>query len=175
MNKILVFLKSANFKKWYALIGGLVGLSVFLSFAIVFHNFLVAIFGLLSGIYAAFLFVDIWKRHYINPQTKRLFPVSDTKVNYLMQLIFSGFGVTFGIAGMMFYLIIAGINKEAPIATSDWVVAVWCFMTFKWALALFIHILRHHASPFRLSSKASSSSTYDIQRNEEVSSFTIDD
>lgn len=98
--------------------------------------------------------------------------VVDNKVAFVAQAFFGAVGSIFGIGGMCYYLVIAGLNKERPTANSNWVVAVWCFMIFKWAFAFTMHLFRYHVSSLRIIKKGTSE--YEIQQSDSPQ-FTIDE
>jgi hypothetical protein len=45
---------------------------------------------------------------------------------------------------IVLYLIVASMTHEPVTGNSDWVNAVWGFMTFKWAFGCVIHMFHYH-------------------------------
>ncbi|XP_022313441.2 heme transporter hrg1-B-like isoform X1 [Crassostrea virginica] len=114
----------------FAIIGALVGLSVLIVFGVQYHNWNVALWGLLSGIAASVtLFVHIaYIRNYweVNP-----YP--------LQRLMLAGcFVQLVGVCGFVTYLTLAIVNKQGLIIEGPgyYLTCVWCFMTWKWGFLL---------------------------------------
>eukprot|EP01100_Stratorugosa_tubuloviscum_P013802 TRINITY_DN709_c2_g2_i1.p1 TRINITY_DN709_c2_g2~~TRINITY_DN709_c2_g2_i1.p1 ORF type:complete len:180 (-),score=57.85 TRINITY_DN709_c2_g2_i1:400-882(-) len=123
----------------FSLIGAFVGISVLFSF-LGLDATQAGIWGFISGIYAIIVFLLTWyqyrkfiRRH--EPE-QRFKPSNFQKLLMLSLTIIGIIGSAAGFSGMIFYLIIGGINHEPCDTTSSWVVSVWTFMTLKWAFVL---------------------------------------
>ncbi|XP_062590580.1 heme transporter hrg1-A-like [Saccostrea cucullata] len=115
----------------FAVIGLLVGLSVLFVFGVNFHNWNVALWGLLSGIAAGlalFIHIAYIKRFWENnPYPLKRWMLSGC----FIQLA--------GVCGFVTYLTLAIVNKQGLIIEGPgyYLTCVWCFMTWKWGFYVF--------------------------------------
>ncbi|XP_061178636.1 heme transporter hrg1-B-like isoform X2 [Saccostrea echinata] len=115
----------------FAVIGLLVGVSVLFVFGVNFHNWNVALWGLLSGIAAGlslFIHIAYIKRYWeTNPYPLKKWMLSGC----FIQLA--------GVCGFVTYLTLAIVNKQGLIIEGPgyYLTCVWCFMTWKWGFYVF--------------------------------------
>ncbi|XP_048730892.1 heme transporter hrg1-B-like isoform X2 [Ostrea edulis] len=110
----------------FAVIGLFVGVSVLFVFGVNYHNWNVALWGLLSGLAAGLaLYVHIaymkkmWEN---NPYPLKRWMLTGC----FIQLA--------GVCGFVTYLTLAIVNKQGLIIEGPgyYLTCVWCFMTWKW-------------------------------------------
>lgn len=117
----------------FAVVGVLVGLSIAIVFAIVFHNPDTAAWGLTSGIFALIALAVHVK--YTRDQWT-------TWSNYLRALMLLGcLGQLAGVCAFAVYLALAISQRQAvtPYGRAFFVSAVWAAMTWKWSFLLFVY------------------------------------
>ncbi|XP_013394203.1 heme transporter hrg1-B-like [Lingula anatina] len=117
-----------------AVIGIIVGLAVLGVFGVKFKNWSAAIWGAISGVFAAVtLYVHI---QYIRDIWKTFF----YKLKYLM---YTGCFVQLaGVCGFIVYLTLGIVQKivfTEFYGENYYLTCVWCFMTWKWGFALFYY------------------------------------
>lgn len=114
----------------FAVIGILVGVSVLAVFGAKYHNWNVAVWGLMSGLVASVvLFIHI-------AYTKNYWEVNPYP---LKQLMLAGCFVQLaGVCGFVTYLTLAILNEQGLIIEGPgfYLTCVWCFMTWKWGFLM---------------------------------------
>ncbi|XP_064614273.1 heme transporter hrg1-A-like [Liolophura sinensis] len=117
----------------FAIIGVIVGLSVFIVFATKFYNWNTALWGLLSGVGALItLIVHLLYR-------KGVWQTYSYRLRYYMLL--GCFLQLAGVCGFVTYLSLGIVQKQVltPYGNGFYLTCVWCFMTWKWGFSLFYY------------------------------------
>lgn len=122
-----------NCRITFAVIGMVVGLSIFGSFGFYFRNWHCAVWGLVSGIFAALtLGIHIEYRQH---EWRR-------KPNFLRVIMFFGCLAQFlAISAFIIYIALGIHYKQRVTPWNDgfYVTSIWCLMSWKWSFLLFLY------------------------------------
>ena len=137
------FCSNAKFQIGLFSVGFIAGLSALIVFPMSMGMYLPAIFGGISSIYSGILVLDIWKRHNKRDPNRLIMPLEDTPHHFYAQYFFALVGVVCGF-GLMIAFIIRGIVNHEGTSGESYMASVQCWMTFKWSLSYFMHMLKYH-------------------------------
>jgi len=122
---------SIKIKFPYACLGAFIGFSVALMFGFHYQNYETALWGLISGIFAT---LTAFEHMYRYKKRKSNIPISFPHTVVFVWLGAVGFVVA--VVGFIFYITYAATFHQPVNPKTDWVKAVWCFMTMKWSISL---------------------------------------
>eukprot|EP01117_Protostelium_nocturnum_P018894 TRINITY_DN8001_c0_g1_i2.p1 TRINITY_DN8001_c0_g1~~TRINITY_DN8001_c0_g1_i2.p1 ORF type:complete len:153 (-),score=31.76 TRINITY_DN8001_c0_g1_i2:30-488(-) len=137
------FAKRPKFHLTFYILGMLAGIAAMIAFPVKYQMWSTGIAGAISFIYATWLVVDMYWRHNVSGPEIITYGREST-ISLHLKIAIAVLGIVGGVSGMTYY-IVKGVTRHQAMHAEEFMTAVQCWMTLKWASSLFTHLYSYHA------------------------------